>query len=315
MSVIVPAERRILALTNYLIDFENVNEDGLNGFFDTDSDSRVFIFYTQKVNKISFGFSEKLLSGFRSELHFCGVKNGKQSLDMQLVSFLGFLIGQESTDDNYIIISRDNDFQTTGAFWNERLRKNKVCQYPTIRSARQGLEARAAGTKTKTITDEFTDTDSISDEITENAASLADDIEQIQKNDMPSADIDYSADDEPEVPDASDETALSISDEFDAPEQLTDNTADAPQTDDCAVQEAVTVTEEEMQEEMTIIAENDNIAEQTAENEPAAADVPAEVQAEPVQPKKRRRRSSSRKKQAPTEDKEQANESIVTENN
>ena len=87
--------------TYYLIDFENVKEDNLLGGEKLGACDQVHIFSTENVPKISI----RLLSVFNSTKVFSHVVAvGKQSLDMHLVSYLGFLLGKNEKA-RYVIIS------------------------------------------------------------------------------------------------------------------------------------------------------------------------------------------------------------------
>ncbi len=120
--------------TYYLIDFENVKEDNLLGAKLGEFD-QVHIFSTENVPKISI----RLLSVFNATKVFSHVVAvGKQSLDMHLVSYLGYLLGKnENEKARYIIISQDTDYDnviTVGqvlilsvrAVWAQRV----INQYP-----------------------------------------------------------------------------------------------------------------------------------------------------------------------------------------
>ena len=74
----------------YLIDFENVHEEGFGSLGRLGEKDSVYCFFTKNVAKISMS----ALAGIRSgQLHFVEAESGKQSLDLALVSFLGYLIG------------------------------------------------------------------------------------------------------------------------------------------------------------------------------------------------------------------------------
>ena len=105
------ANRRI-----FLIDFENVHEKGLEGIGDLSEDDAVHLFYTKNASKISLD----ILSEVRAALAFHKVNVGKQSLDMQLVSYLGYLIGTVGREPEYIIISNDTGFGNTLSFWGNK---------------------------------------------------------------------------------------------------------------------------------------------------------------------------------------------------
>ena len=47
------------------------------------------------------------------------VKPGKQSLDMQMVSYLGYCIGDEDKEGTFILVSKDTDYANTVLFWQE----------------------------------------------------------------------------------------------------------------------------------------------------------------------------------------------------
>lgn len=103
--------------TYYLIDFENVKEDNLLGAKLGEFD-QVHIFSTENVPKISI----RLLSVFNATKVFSHVVAvGKQSLDMHLVSYLGYLLGKnENEKARYIIISQDTDYDNVITFWKSR---------------------------------------------------------------------------------------------------------------------------------------------------------------------------------------------------
>ena len=69
----------------YLIDFENVHEEGFSSLGRLGDKDAVYCFFTRNVAKISMS----ALAGMRSgQLHFVEAESGKQSLDLALVSFL-----------------------------------------------------------------------------------------------------------------------------------------------------------------------------------------------------------------------------------
>lgn len=104
--------------TYYLIDFENVNENGLNGFENIVNDSKIIIFYTDRCKNISMDF---LQSGSKRNLfNFFKVPMSDQSLDMHLVSYLGYLIGKDQEEKKFIIVSKDTDYDKIISFWKEK---------------------------------------------------------------------------------------------------------------------------------------------------------------------------------------------------
>ena len=110
----------------YLIDFENVHEQGLIGIAKLPPEDTVHLFYTKNAAKISLD----ILSEVKAKLCFHKVNVGKQSLDMQLVSYLGFLLGTVGHEPEYIIVSNDLGFTNTLAFWGEK--NTRLSQMPSI---------------------------------------------------------------------------------------------------------------------------------------------------------------------------------------
>ena len=101
----------------YLIDFENVHEEGFSSLGRLGEKDAVYCFFTKNVAKISMS----ALAGIRSgQLHFVEAESGKQSLDLALVSYLGYLIGTKSQEQCFEIVSNDNGFNKVAEFWNKR---------------------------------------------------------------------------------------------------------------------------------------------------------------------------------------------------
>ena len=99
--------------TIYLIDYENVHEAGLQGMESCPAGCSIHLFYSQNANRLNLD----LLRGLKASFCVHKVHPGRQSLDMQLVSYLGYLIGREGPDCRYVIVSKDRDFANTPLFW------------------------------------------------------------------------------------------------------------------------------------------------------------------------------------------------------
>ncbi len=116
--------------TNYLIDFENVHDAGIQGMNKLTQEDCVYLFYTEHADKISLD----VITGVTCPFRAIKVAYGKQSLDMHLVSYLGYLLGQEKAiDDRYIIVSKDTDFAGVTRFWcNAYGMPDKIQVQPTL---------------------------------------------------------------------------------------------------------------------------------------------------------------------------------------
>ena len=115
----------------FLVDFENVHDDGLKKVSSTISrNDTVYIFYTSNAKKVEFASINKLLGD--NMLKLVEAKPGKQSLDMTLATYLGSLVKKNSKNDTeYIIVSDDKDYTSVVSYWkNEgyKIRSKKLCR-------------------------------------------------------------------------------------------------------------------------------------------------------------------------------------------
>ena len=120
----------------YFVDYENVHEAGLEGMNLLPRESEVHLFYSQNANKLNLD----LLRFVKAKLEVHRVKPGKQSLDMQMVSYLGYCIGEAGREGVFILVSKDTDYANTVLFWREEGVQVKV--QPAIREEKNadGME-------------------------------------------------------------------------------------------------------------------------------------------------------------------------------
>ena len=120
-------------MRNFLIDYENVNSFGLAGISRLDAEDRVVLFYSQSANTLNFEILDEIMqSPVRTEKVNLN-QSGRNALDFQLVTYLGYLIAKQSADDFYII-SRDMGYVATQQFCKKMLGV-KVQIKPSIRDA------------------------------------------------------------------------------------------------------------------------------------------------------------------------------------
>lgn len=126
----------------FLIDYENVNSTGMRGIGQVAPDDRVILFYSQAANTLSFEIMDEMMSANIVPERICLSHSGKNALDFQLVTFLGYLVAQKKADE-YYIISCDAGYQSAITFCREYLGA-KVQMKPTVRAAlgRQPAAAR-----------------------------------------------------------------------------------------------------------------------------------------------------------------------------
>lgn len=143
--------------TYYLVDFENVHEDGLSGSEHLGSHDHVHLFSTKNAPKISI---EKLTHLNSTNLFTHEIPTGNQSLDMHLVSYLGYLIGANNSDCKYIIISQDTDYDNIISFWKD-YNNSHITRQNQIEISKSNVSSKTTGSansigaaniKPKTIT-------------------------------------------------------------------------------------------------------------------------------------------------------------------
>lgn len=126
----------------YLIDYENVNASGLDGIEKLSQESRVVIFYTRNSNKIDLNMLNILLN-METDLTVVEVHHGKQALDIQLASYVGFLIGTEGPGSEYNIISKDKGYRNIQDFWSD----HAINLFSSIRQAARQKASKEGGKK------------------------------------------------------------------------------------------------------------------------------------------------------------------------
>lgn len=94
----------------YLVDYENVKVDGLNGLSKLDSNAKLVIFYSDNADKLTFGLHKRLCeSNACIEYMRVDVSNGKNALDFQLALYAGICLNK--FPNSYIfIVSKDKGY-------------------------------------------------------------------------------------------------------------------------------------------------------------------------------------------------------------
>ena len=123
--------------TYYLIDFENVSCDGLNGCEKLKKSDHIHIFYTNNSKKIDMDIINNH-GGAKLTTH--KVPAGKQSADMHLGSYLGYLIRAKHVDKKescrFVVVSKDTGYDPIIQFWKKE-KKAKITRTNKI-SNKQG---------------------------------------------------------------------------------------------------------------------------------------------------------------------------------
>ena len=103
--------------THFLIDYENVHGDGLSGCQDLGKTDHIVIFFTQNAKNIDMS---DISNHGAADLEMIEVPAGKQSADMHIGSYLGYLAGKNGKSCNVVIVSKDTDFDNVIKFWKQK---------------------------------------------------------------------------------------------------------------------------------------------------------------------------------------------------
>ena len=101
----------------YLIDFENVKSKGLTGIDSLTEYDRVIIFYSENADTINFEMHQKVLISKAEVEYFKVHVGGKNALDFQLSTLLGYLVSKNYYS-HIFVISNDKSFDFLHDFWH-----------------------------------------------------------------------------------------------------------------------------------------------------------------------------------------------------
>lgn len=103
----------------YLVDFENVKKDGLDGVHLLNPEDKVCIFYSKNADSITFDQHRRIMES-KADIELCKVEVGsKNALDFQLATQLGFLVANKAAAQ-YYIVSKDKGFEILSGYWKSR---------------------------------------------------------------------------------------------------------------------------------------------------------------------------------------------------
>lgn len=95
----------------FLVDTENVNIRALHGAHLLSHSDKIILFTTKRTS--STNFKDSIIQSLNSsaKIEKIDVTTGiKNSLDFQLVGYLGYLIGSKDENSNYYIVSKDKGY-------------------------------------------------------------------------------------------------------------------------------------------------------------------------------------------------------------
>ena len=131
-----------------LIDYENVNSNGLKGVENISSKDKLIIFYKEN-STITMSAHKKLESTKAEKEYICVKKSTKNALDFQLVAYLGILCSKDPGQE-YAIISNDGGFDAAIDF----LKAFNITRYTNLALSKTGVKD-ATATEVKKLAPEY----------------------------------------------------------------------------------------------------------------------------------------------------------------
>ena len=136
--------------TFYLIDYENVNSDGLAGCDKLTKTDHIIIFFTKNAMKINMS---EIANHGEAELDMIEVPAGKQSADMHIGSYIGYLSGMyKGNGCSIVVVSKDTDFDNVIKFWKNKTGVSASRAQQIKVSTPKATTAKMAATSKKTTT-------------------------------------------------------------------------------------------------------------------------------------------------------------------
>lgn len=100
----------------YLVDFENVHSVGLTGVEKLGENDECYIFYSVNACSLSFDLHQKIIESKAKFYYKMVDAHGKNALDFQLVTFLGYLVAKHP-DEHFYVVSGDKMFCCVTDYW------------------------------------------------------------------------------------------------------------------------------------------------------------------------------------------------------
>lgn len=113
-------------MKSYLVDFENVKSKGLFGIENLTADDHVVIFYSENSDTISFEMHCSVMRAAATVEYMKVNVGGKNALDFQLSTLLGYMVAQ-NCNTHIFIISNDKGFDKLHDFWENTFTDGPNC--------------------------------------------------------------------------------------------------------------------------------------------------------------------------------------------
>lgn len=283
-------------MATYLIDYENVKSEGIKGIAQLSEEDRVVIFYSHNADTITFEAMDMIFNSKAQVSKYKILCGGKNALDFQLSTYLGYLI-HEAKDSYFYIISKDNGFKHVVDFWKRTFRfDGYVYCFATIAdgNARQNRFKNAtAKERARAMEEEL--------------AAMSEELEAQGDSDLEESEEDSAPETKEAVKEALNEAeAVNDKESSEAEEMMQEE--EPEETDEVAEQEIEEApVEEEVQEEPTEepVQETESVQEEPAKELVQETELVQEKSAEePVQEKSAEKEPAEEPVQEPEQQKE-----------
>ncbi len=122
---------QVMTVMYFLIDFENVGDEGLKGVHYLLEEDTVVIFYSQACEKIRQGNLLQIMESF-CVLDICKLKKaGKNALDFYISTKIGEIFGG-GYSGKAAIVSKDHGFSAVRDYWKGQKEAREVILGPTL---------------------------------------------------------------------------------------------------------------------------------------------------------------------------------------
>ena len=162
-------------MTYYLIDYENVKN--ICGIETLSEDDAVCFFYSQNANSLTFELHRAVMQTAARVEYFLIENGGKNALDFQLSSYVGYLLAQDATSA-VVIVSNDKGFSNVASFWQMRGEDRIALQRNIIVPEKTSVTQER---QDDTPSDEKTEDDSVAQMLEGDAHKLGLEPEEIEK--------------------------------------------------------------------------------------------------------------------------------------
>ena len=286
-------------MATYLIDYENVKSEGIKGIAQLSEEDRVVIFYSHNADTITFEAMDMIFNSKAQVSKYKILCGGKNALDFQLSTYLGYLI-HEAKDSYFYIISKDCGFKHVVDFWKRTFRfDGYVYCFATI------ADGNARQNRFKNATAK------------ERARAMEEELAAMSEELEAQGDSDLEESEEDSAPETKEAVKEAVNEAVNEAEAVNDK--ESSEAEEIMQEEEPEETDEVAEQEIQEAPADEEVQEESTEEEPAEEPVqenPAEksVQEEPAKELVQEKSAEEEPAEEPVQETEQQKENKEPEN-